>query len=256
LPKKTKGTLHNSFCTLEEKEKNWEELEKKIHHYIKIITKGSDNTVNIIPIITPNITLDAFTCKMEYKYDEFGKEILVRDDKYAVMSEWEKEYMEKCVDYLDVEEKDILEIGFGCGYSANRIQENNPKTHTIVECHPVVINKLKDWSKKFENIYIIEDIWQNVMTKLGKKYDRIFFDDFPASDNKFALAQFLAFIDLALKYCLKNKGIISCYLTESLRPYMKYFDVLYIDHKFDIHIPRASDYIKQNFLLIPLIISR
>lgn len=92
--------------------------------------------------------------------------------------EWEKPYVEKCVDELQItsapcpsvilrcflqpkqwplstpqlkidkrfefgvpdlwpqnsEECDVLEIGFGCGYSASRIQRFQPRSHTIIEC--------------------------------------------------------------------------------------------------------------------------
>ena len=62
----------------------------------------------------------------QYKLDEYGKEILLKDDKHQVMMEWEKPYMEACIDKLQPK-GDVLEIGFGMGYSATQIQTNlNP----------------------------------------------------------------------------------------------------------------------------------
>ena len=35
---------------------------------------------------------------------------------------------------LEHKDCDVLEIGFGCGYSASRIQSFKPRSHTIIEC--------------------------------------------------------------------------------------------------------------------------
>ena len=71
-------------------------------------------------------------CKMEYQRDEQGKEVLLKDGKFQVMMEWEKPYMHACIDALKPF-GDVLEIGFGLGYSAERIQTYHPKSHTIIE---------------------------------------------------------------------------------------------------------------------------
>ena len=43
--------------------------------------------------------------------------------KFKCMSQWERPYMEKCADELEITSlHDVLEVGFGCGYSAERIQ--------------------------------------------------------------------------------------------------------------------------------------
>ena len=80
--------------------------------------------------------------QQEYKIDKYGKEILLQDGKHQVMMEWEKPYMEACIDKLQPK-GDVLEIGFGMGYSATAIQKNKPKSHTIIEMDPIVIKKLK-----------------------------------------------------------------------------------------------------------------
>ena len=115
--------------------------------------------------------------QQQYKTDKYGKEILLQDNKFQVMMEWEKPYMESIINTIKPT-GDVLEIGFGFGYSATAIQKYNPKSHTIIECHPVVINKLNDWSKKYNNINIIEGYWQQQLGQLGD-FDFIFFDDYP-----------------------------------------------------------------------------
>ena len=66
--------------------------------------------------------------QQEYKIDEYGKEILLQDDEHQVMMEWEKPYMEACIDKLQPK-GDVLEIGFGMGYSATAIQKYKPKQY-------------------------------------------------------------------------------------------------------------------------------
>lgn len=121
-------------------------------------------------------------CKMEFITDEFGKELLLKDDEFQVMMEWEKPYMQACIEALSPE-GDVLEIGFGCGYSATYIQEKHPRSHTIIEYHPVVAEKARAWAKKYPNVTIVEDTWQNAIHKLGS-FDSIFFDDYPLESKK------------------------------------------------------------------------
>ena len=57
-----------------------------------------------------------------------NKNILIdlENHNYQVMMEWEKPYMKALVDNLEPY-GDVLEIGFGIGYSANQIQKYNIK---------------------------------------------------------------------------------------------------------------------------------
>jgi predicted O-methyltransferase YrrM len=93
------------------------------------------------------------------------------------MMAWEKPYMEACIDALQPF-GDVLEIGFGCGFSARHIQTYFPKSHAIIECHPQVIAKAKIWAAMHPGVRIIEDTWQNALSSLGV-FDAIFFDDYP-----------------------------------------------------------------------------
>ncbi|MBS0653672.1 MAG: class I SAM-dependent methyltransferase [Verrucomicrobia bacterium] len=122
------------------------------------------------------------SCQMEYAKDEFGKEILLKDGKFQVMMEWEKPYMEACIDALQPF-GDVLEIGFGCGYSATRIQSFKPKSHTIIEFHPMVAQKARAWAKQYPNVKIVEGTWQNALSSLGV-FDAIFFDDYPLESEE------------------------------------------------------------------------
>ena len=107
-----------------------------------------------------------------------------------VMMEWEREYMYACVDSLNLSGKDdVLEIGFGMGCSASRIQSKRPKSHTIVECDRAIIKDIENWKRsvKAENVVVIESTWQDFLSssRSDKSYDCVFFDDFPISiENK------------------------------------------------------------------------
>ena len=103
--------------------------------------------------------------QQQYKIDEHGKEILLQDDKHQVMMEWEKPYMESCIDKLQPK-GDVLEIGFGMGYSATQIQKYKPKSHTIIEMDPMVIKRLEEWAKDYDNIIIVEGTWQKEIHNL------------------------------------------------------------------------------------------
>jgi hypothetical protein len=120
-------------------------------------------------------------CRMEFTKDASGKEILLKDGKFQVMMEWEKPYMHACIDALKPF-GDVLEVGFGCGYSATRIQHYHPKSHTIIEFHPVVAKKAREFAKHHPNVTIIEDTWQNALKHLNK-FDTIFFDDYPLESD-------------------------------------------------------------------------
>jgi protein-L-isoaspartate O-methyltransferase len=125
---------------------------------------------------------DSSRCKMEYKKDELGNEVLLKEGKFQVMMEWEKPYMQACIDALKPF-GDVLEVGFGLGYSATHIQSYKPKSHTIIEFHPEIAAKAREWAKQYPNVIIVEDTWQNALSRL-KIFDCIFFDDYPLQSEE------------------------------------------------------------------------
>ena len=89
--------------------------------------------------------------------------------------------MKASADYVCENGGDILEIGFGMGISAGYIQANNINSHTIIENHPQIIEKLKLWAADKPNVIIIEGDWYNVKDSLST-YDGLFYDTF-GDDN-------------------------------------------------------------------------
>ena len=119
-----------------------------------------------------------------FETDENNEEVLLSKDKHQVMMEWEKPYMEASIDVLQPTGH-VLEVGFGCGYSATQIMKYNPKSYTVIECDPAVIKKAKEWAKNYPTIpiNIVEGYWQEKLHTLGC-FDEIYFDDFPLEINK------------------------------------------------------------------------
>ena len=94
-----------------------------------------------------------------------------------VMMDWEDHLMKRHAEIVCENGGDILEIGFGMGISANYIQEQNPKSHTIVEIHPQIIEKLEEWAADKPNVNIVRGDWYENLNNLGV-YDGIFYDGF------------------------------------------------------------------------------
>ena len=81
---------------------------------------------------------------------------------------------------------DILEIGFGMGISAGYIQSHSISSHTIIENHPQIIEKLETWANGKSNVNIISQSYQDVTGSLGT-YDGIFYDtDMDDTQNLFS----------------------------------------------------------------------
>ena len=79
-----------------------------------------------------------------------------------VMMDWEHPIMSASAAYITKNGGDILEIGFGMGISANYIQSHSISSHTIIENHPQIIEKLETWSNGKSNINIISQSWTDV----------------------------------------------------------------------------------------------
>jgi hypothetical protein len=109
-----------------------------------------------------------------------SNKILESDYGAEVMMSWEAPIMEKSAEYICNSKGDILEIGFGMGICADYIQSQNVNSHTIIEIHPQILEKLNTWASGKSNVTIIEGDWNNVSGL--STYDGIFLDTF-GDDN-------------------------------------------------------------------------
>ena len=93
-----------------------------------------------------------------------------------VMMNWEAPIMEKSAEFICHNSGDILEIGFGMGICADYIQAQGVNSHTIIEIHPQIIERLNTWASGKSNVTIIEGDWNSVSGL--SSYDGIFLDTF------------------------------------------------------------------------------
>jgi protein arginine N-methyltransferase 2 len=108
----------------------------------------------------------------------FSEDKLMDSESKAVMMAWEKPLMEAHAKAVCSGGGHILNIGFGMGLVDTAIQQYAPLTHTIVEAHPEVYDRMlrSGWGEK-KNVKIILGRWQDVLPQL-ESYDGIFFDTY------------------------------------------------------------------------------
>ena len=183
-----------------------------------------------------------------------NKEIIDTNyNNFQVMMSWEKPYMEKCVGVLKPH-GDVLEIGFGMGYSATAINKHRLRSYTVIEKDKDVIKNFNKWKlkQKTKKINLIKGMWQYKLPLLNKKYDCIFFDDSPSSELKRSNEdRFFLFLKLLLLKNVKHNSKLVGYSTGPIRftGYLKkHFK--HICHKHQVNIPYYCKYAKGRFMYI------
>jgi SAM-dependent methyltransferase len=180
---------------------------------------------------------------VKYTTDEYGKELLFdKKTNYQVMMEWEKPYMEALIDNLKPT-GDVLEIGFGLGYSANKIQSYDIKSYTVIENDPKVLEVAREWAKKQKHpVTIIPGDWQEVIFNLGK-FDTIFFDDAPSEKYPDpGNVRFYYFYYLALQNHV-NIGCRMSWYCDLAMYWICHPDTDFVLKRFNIDIPDNAEYI-------------
>jgi hypothetical protein len=196
---------------------------------------------------------------MIYTKDENNKNVLYDENyDYQTMMEWEKPYMEALIDMLSPS-GDVLEIGFGLGYSATQIQKHKINSHTIIENNPEVLKVAKEWAKLQPNkVIIIEGNWQDCLNSLGK-FDSFFFDDAPTKEYKDLLdIRVYDFFYRVLKKHANVNSKMSWYCCKELY-WMANSFINWSNKSFQIEIPNNCNYIdkitkEKKTMYMPLII--
>lgn len=70
---------------------------------------------------------------------------------------------------------DVLDIGFGMGFSANKMSEL-ADSYTCIEINPQIYKQASEWSKGRPNTHIILGDWIEIIPSLGLTFDGIYFD--------------------------------------------------------------------------------
>ena len=69
----------------------------------------------------------------------------------------------------------VLDIGFGMGFSANKMSELS-ETYTCIEINPQIYETAIQWAEDKPNVEIIFGDWIDIIPTLNKKFDGIFMD--------------------------------------------------------------------------------
>ena len=203
---------------------------------------------------------------MALKY--VGEDIIISKEGGQVMMKWERPYMELSIDLLQPK-GNVLEIGFGLGYSATQIMKHKPKSYTIIECNPLIIQNIKKWMKQYSDIpiHIVEGTWQNKIHSLGI-FDEIYFDDYPLELTKKSTFQerILSYkrLNIFIDICIQNHthigSKISWYMNGNPKKLLLGSDsepFIKLDlHPIDMSVPEICKYrnVKQQQCTIPLLI--
>ena len=196
-----------------------------------------------------------------------GEDIILSKTGGQVMMGWEQPYMEATIDMLQPI-GNVLEIGFGLGYSATQIMKHKPKSYTIIECESMIIEKAKEWSKKYPSIpiTIVEGTWQICLHNLGI-FDQIYFDDYPLELTKKSTFQERVLshkrLNLFVALCIQNHthigSKISWYMNGNPKKLLLGSDsepFITLDlHQIEMIIPEICKYrnVKEQQCTIPLL---
>mgnify|MGYP005993235449 FL=1 len=196
--------------------------------------------------------------KLEFTKDICGNEILQDiTGRHQVMMEWERPYMEKCIEFLEPSGS-VLEIGFGMGYSAKKLCSYKDVTeYTVIECSPVVWEKFETFKKELKKkrpeliINIIKGRWQDILQET-KVYDRIFFDDYCGVLSIESSTRFYNFLyEIVANKHTKKGTKIGCYSNNPVNLSISIFKIS--NYNYDIEIPKYCKYATGAKMSIPII---
>ena len=166
--------------------------------------------------------------------------------------------MEHCINML-FPVGDVLEIGFGLGYSATQIQNFPIRSHTIIECDNNVIVKVREWANKQPHpVNIVYGKWQESMALLGR-FDSVFFDDCfltkqPYEHNMSSIKYFVERVNrLHRKELTKIGWYCESIPSKNLQNYFKEIGATFELYNFKIPKPKNLEYAKKhgNVMFVP-----
>lgn len=179
---------------------------------------------------------------------------------WQVMQDWEKPLMNLMAAAITWNQGDILEVGYGMGISAKRIARSLPRSHTIIEAHPIIAQRAREWAREQTyKVRIIEGFWQDVVLSLRTKFDGILFDTFPMNAEE-KYSNHFPFIPHA-PAILKRKGRLTFFPDETV-PFRQDHLTLLLNHFSEVHLhrldglkpPKGCEYWEHNSMVVPICI--
>jgi guanidinoacetate N-methyltransferase len=172
--------------------------------------------------------------------------------EHRVMMAWEQPYMHRMVRMLHEHgARNILEVGFGMGISATEIQRCGALRHTIIEAHPAVLERAREWRARRPGaaINLVEGFWEDAVLTPGLGlFDGIFFDTFSLTQDEADQRKF-HFFRVASERLLEPGGALTfCYFNEVLvdryqRHLYRHFSRIVVERMI-IEPPADADYLE------------
>ena len=104
------------------------------------------------------------------------RNIHFEDNERSVVMDIASKSLMEMYSYLVCQNKgNVLDVGFGMGFSANKMSEL-ADTYTCIEINPQVYEKAQKWAEGKDNVNIIFGDWYDIIPKLKNKFDGIFMD--------------------------------------------------------------------------------
>ncbi|VDM32492.1 unnamed protein product [Hydatigera taeniaeformis] len=154
---------------------------------------------------TPSL-LNAIYLASRLEYTPSGDRLVDTSTQLAVMMDWERPLMARhaaWICFADVDSANrprslhTLNVGFGMGIVDEEIMGHAPVSHTIIEAHPQVLEKMEStgWTKR-SGVRVCRGRWQEVVPRLEREiaegklepFDGVFFDTY--AENDCDLSQF------------------------------------------------------------------
>jgi amino acid adenylation domain-containing protein len=154
----------------------------------------------------------------EAEYDD--SQLVIQGQQ--VMQDWERPMMKAMAEIVCETRGDVVEVGFGMGISASAIQDNHPRSHTIIEFNENVIRRFETWRRQYpdSDIRLVRGKWQDAVAELEtNRYDGVFFDTYSSDEDEY-LNDVLNGITFAESFfptaaaLLRTGGVFSYYTNE------------------------------------------
>jgi hypothetical protein len=127
-----------------------------------------------------------------------------------VMVEFERPLMERSAEIVCRGGGHVLNVGFGCGIVDGEMQRCSIASHTIVEGHPIVQQRMIEtgWAGR-PNVSVLLERWENVAWwNYAQRFDGIFFDPYPYRTDPLEL---ILWRECVLKIIKPDTGVLVLY---------------------------------------------